>query len=432
MLYHSQMLKLTETAVIDELGAISIDDLPDRSPKSSVRLKNPTPFMEKLWRCALYDVESNICRIDKGFYFAAGGRGKGWNGMVFTRDLGFSGILGLNRLYPQEMYDSIRTTREVRLSIGLRVDREHYHPDLPFEQEDLSEEEYKQKYGTNPYARRSDDVLWLWWAEDLFSQHFDTEENWTWLYETGNCCFEKLYNPFYNQETGLYKGQSSFVDIAGNGYPESFGLHTIKAKRNCLTIESSSTNCLYYKGMKIMASLAKRLGKEEEHGDWERRAEKLRNAIRVKLLHPDGTVSYFKHEDQHLEQRQHCLATAFAVICGVLDGEAARDAVKDYPVAWWGVPLIYPFFPNGKCYHNNSAWPFCDAFFLRAREKALGIDESARELALLARSCRGDTFHEWTNFHTKIPSGKSAQLWTIAPFIGRCCSMGLVDPATIA
>lgn len=427
MLYDSPSLKLLDDRFVDELGEIRIEDIPDRHPVCEARLTDPTPLMEKLWRCALFDVEANRCTRSEGRYLAAGGRGKGWNGMVFTRDIGYAGILGLNRIFPRDMRENLETTRRIRLSIGLTVDRDHYLPGLPFRKEDISGDEFKEKYGTNPYARRTDDVLWLWWADDLFAEHYDTLEDWLWLYETGQRCFAELYDPFFDQDEGLYCGQSSFVDIALNGYPESFSRHSLEAKRNCLKIKAGSTNCLYYKGLTVMARAARTLGKDEEAEQWGARAAQLKRAIRTRMLHPDGTFAYFRHADKHLEQRQHCLGTAFAILCGILDDEEAKQAIENYPVTWWGVPLFHPFYPNGECYHNNSAWPFCDAFFLRARQKALGVDETGRQLALLAKSCRGDTFHEWTSALCKSALGKPAQLWTLGSFIGCCVNAGYLS-----
>jgi len=169
-----------------------------------------------------------------------------------------------------------------------------------------------------------------------------------------------------------------------------------------------------------MAEAARHLGRPAEAEMWSRRAGDLRRSIRARLLLPGGRFAYFLHENGAVEEREHCLATAFAILHGVLEGEAAIRACRNYPIHWWGVPLFHPFYPNQEYYHNNSSWPFASAFFLRAREKALGTDESEVELALIARSCRGDTFHEWCAANTHTFFGQPAQLWTIGPFIGRC------------
>lgn len=428
MIYQSPSLSLESDRLVDELGSLEVGMLPAPPLPAGPRLRRPTPFLERLWRCALHDVLGNQCRRAEGRFFAAGGRGAGWNGMVFTRDQAYAGILGLDRLFPAEMREAMATTLAVRLGLGLAVDREEFVEGLPFIRQEVSYEEFKQRHGTNSFIRRTDDVVWLWWADDLFSEHYDTPADWAWVLATGRRCFSELYDPFHDPGTGLYRGQSSFVDIGFNGYPESFGpLRSLEAKRNCLLSRATSTNCLYYKGLSVLAKAAARAGEAAEARAWQERADRLRRAIRTGLMAPDGTPAYFMHPDGHLEQHQHTLATAFAVLHGVLTGPEARQAVEAFPLTWWGAPLIHPFYPNGQFYHNQSSWPFSDAFLLRARELALGSDETGRELALLARSCRGDSFHEWIPANTKLPQGQPACLWTAAAFLGRCVGRGWVQ-----
>ncbi|MEX2606094.1 MAG: hypothetical protein WD708_02015 [Kiritimatiellia bacterium] len=421
----SDCLSLLDDRVIDPLGEVTVEDLPDRGTESGWGISGATPLLEKLCRCAFFDLKSNLVENETGRYLAAGGRGKGWSGIIFPRDLAYAGLLGLNRIVPDWMEDCLRISRRARLAAGMRVDANHFHPDLPFIREEESAVRPEERFRTHTTARGTDDVLWLWWAADLFALHGDTRENQQWLYETGLRCFQEIYDHFYDPGTGLYRGQNSFVDIADNGYPSSFGRETVEAKRNCLMIRPASTNCLYYKGLSVMAEAAARLDKPDA-GIWRHRADALKQAIREQLITPEGTVAYFMHEDGQLEPRQHCLASALAVSVEVVEGEEAVRALETYPVTWWGVPLLHPFYENGDCHHNNTAWPFCDAFFLRAREKAFGVDETVRELALLARTCRGGTFREYTNAFTKGPMGKEAQLWTLAPLLGRCHMRGWI------
>jgi hypothetical protein len=150
--------------------------------------------------------------------------------------------------------------------------------------------------------------------------------------------------------------------------------------------------------------------------------------MREKLRHPDGTFAYFRHPDGTLEERREALGTALAVLVGVVEGEKAKAAVESFPISDAGAPLFVPFWAWEHTYHNNSSWPFTDAFLLKAREKSLGIDETGRFLTLMARTCRNDlTFAEVVNFHTRQPYGSSACLWTASAFLGRCLEAGYVD-----
>ncbi len=185
----------------------SLNDLPDPQPKLDVRLKNATPLMERLWRIALSDVESNIVETDDGKYFGAG---KSFGVVVFTRDISYSGVLGLNKLYPEIMKQSLRATRDVRLRLGFTVQKEYVleNIDVLWQPEDISEVGFAQKYHTNSYCRRTDDVVWLWCAYDLFSKT-GTKEDWQWVYKMGNKFFEEFYDPFFDSTDDLFYGQRS-------------------------------------------------------------------------------------------------------------------------------------------------------------------------------------------------------------------------------
>jgi len=394
-------------------------------PKLNVRLNNAPPIMESLWRIALTDVESNIVETEDGKYFGAG---KSFGIVVFTRDISYSGVLGLNKLYPEIMKRSLRVTRDVRLRLGFKVQKEYVleNIDVPWQPEEISESGFAQKYHTNSYCRRTDDVVWIWCAYDLFSKH-GTEEDWQWLYKMGNKFFEEFYDPFFDSSDDLYYGQASFIDIhcAGHkatGYPQDWDL------KDCILVKSLSTNCLYVRGLEVMAAISEKFGYEKEAEKWEVRAAYLRKAIRDNLLNSDGTFSYFKDKNGNLQPRREALGSALSVLMEIVEGEEARAALKDYPLTDAGVPLFHPFFPEDNWYHNNSSWPFVDTFFIKALEKSDGKDRTEINAALLARTCVDDgTFHEVVDFRDKKVLGSGSQLWTAASFIDVCFRAGLVE-----
>ena len=425
MKYNKPPLILNDTSITDVLGTISLKDLPDPQPKLDVRLKKASPLIERLWRIALFDVESNIVETEDGKYFGAGAI---FGVTVFTRDISYSGILGLNKLYPEIMRLSLKATREVRARLAFKVQTEYVleNIDVPWQPEEVSEVGFAQKYHTNSYCRRTDDVVWLWAAFDLFSKH-GTKEDWQWLYETGIKFFEEFYNPFYDFADGLYFGQASFVDIhnafhKATGYPQDWDL------KDCILIKSLSTNCLYVRGLEVMAAVSESFGHKNVADKWEVRAADLRKAIRKSLLNSDGTFSYFKDKNGKLQPRRDALGSALAVLLNIVEGEEAKAALKNYPVTDSGVPLFHPFFPENNYYHNNTSWPFVDTFFIKALEKSDGENRTALNAALLARTCVDDgTFHEVVDFRNKKPQGSGSQLWSAAAFIDTCFRAGFVE-----
>ena len=418
-LYQSDHLKLTPSKIVDSLRSTDINDLPDKKPNSDRVLTQVSPLTQKLWKIALADVESNMVETSKGRYFGAG---KKFGVFVYTRDISYSGLLALNKLYPEEMLSSLRVTRDVRLSLGLKVSQGYTIPEISAdwqEEKNLSEKQFIRKYKTNSYTRRTDDVIWLWAARDLFEKNQDMAD-WQWLYSKGIQSFESLYWPFYDNQDGLFHGQSSFVDIhfqevKATGYPQDFSM------ADCVLVKALSTNCLYYQGMLSMAIACGHLQKTEEKDLWLEKAEKLKQAIRTGLSLGNGRFSYFKDKTGKLQSRRDALGSALVVLSGIVEGNEARECLSDYPESWAGIPIFDPFFPHETVYHNNTAWPFVDTFFLWAKEKAYREDFSGYNAALLARTCfEGKTFRELVNYNTKIPYRSDSQLWTASSFLNVC------------
>lgn len=427
-------LVLTADSLKDALGAFSVKDLPDVVPDCKRVLKaNATPLTQKMWNIALHDVEQNLVTNDYGTYFAAGRR---YTERVYTRDIAFAGILGLNAIYPQEMKRSLEITREVRTALGYKVSAPHVvkEIDAPWEVIFETEPEVMNKYRTNSITRRTDDVVWIWAVEDLFKQHPEVAD-WNWLYETGEKYFEEIYAPWFDESDGLYRCQPAFQDIESTAYPDSLDI------ADCVLMKGASTNCLYYKALLSMSEAAKESGQPVEISDsWAKRAENLKSAILDELILPDGTLTYYKDRYGNVMLNQHNLGTAFAVIFGVLEGEDADRAIRDYPMTDRGIPLIYPFLTDNQGPHNQASWPFCSTFFLWAKEVAEGRDFTDYNAALMARSLgtklaenRNKNWGGFGSFHEKIqlPSGiidgSGQQLWSSAAFMNVCLRAGLVE-----
>jgi len=313
----------------------------------------------------------------------------------------------------------------MRQKLGFMVSRDHVADAIPvdWQRTELGELDFLKKHHTNSYTRRTDDVVWLWCVEDLFTANPIIAE-WQWAYDMGHYCFDRFYQPFHDPADGLFRGQATFVDIhhgldhKGTGYPEEW------STQDCVLIKATSTNCLYVKGLEVMARISEEVGKRDEAAQWRERAQALRQAIRAQLRRPDGTFAYYKDREGRLAERRDALGTAFSVLMGVVTGEDAVAACRDYPVTDAGVPLFLPFFPTARTYHNNTAWPFVDTFFIKALEQSDGQARTAQNAALLARTCRGGTFHEWVDFRTKAVRGSGGQLWTAAAFVDTCRRAG--------
>ena len=423
--YEQPSLRLASDHVTDDLRTIHLRDLPSPDPSNTTRLWRATPLTERLWAIALANVESNIVETENGRYFGAGTK---FGPRIYTRDISFAGVLGLNALYPELMKSSLEVTRRTRFKLGFRVSRGYSVPgiDAKWEELDMEEREYLQQFHSNSYTRRTDDVIWLWAAGDLFERH-PRLADYAWLYAAGERCFREFYDPFFDPTDGLYRGQATFVDVhffthKTGGYPHSFSV------QDCVRLKALSLNCLYVRGLEVMSRAARELGRAEESAAWQQRADRLRRAISEHLRNEAGQLVYFKGPDGALQERRDALGLALAVLFEVVTGDDARRQLADYPVAAAGVPLFHPFFDHeARIYHNHAAWPFVDTLFLAAYELALGVDRTAENAALLARTCVGTgSFHELVDLTTKEPKGSGAQLWSAAAFMDVCRRAGLL------
>jgi hypothetical protein len=432
LLYNSPPLVLTENTLSDGLGAFKVEDLPVVNPKCNIELKkNASPLTRKMWKIALNDVELNLITNNYGTYFAAGRR---YTDRVYTRDIAFAGILGLNALYPNEMMKSLRVTRDVVSKLGYKVSREEVIKEINAPWEIIAEDktEVMAQYKSNSITRRTDDVVWIWAVDDLFKSHPEVAD-WKWFYNNGKKNFDEFYAPWYDKTDGLYKAQPTFHDIQSSAYPKGY------SQADCVLLKSTSTNCLYYKALLSLANAAKKCNLPEESKVWNQKAKSLKAAIIKELMLPDGTFTYYKDRYGKVMPNQHNLGTAFAIIFGVVEGKAAKKAIENYPTSEFGTPLQYPFMEN-KGDHNQASWPFCDTFFLIAKEIADGKDYTGYNAALLARTMGTKldpkknpewggfgSFHEKVQLPSGLISGSGSQLWTSAAFMNVCMRANLID-----
>ena len=437
-LYEQGPLVMTADGLRDANGAFSLAQLPSPEPKCRVTLKGDvTPLTERMWKIALDDVERNQVKHESGMtYFGAGTR---YGGRVYTRDISIAGVLGVNRFCPSEMLSSLKLTREIRAALGYKVSAPHKvsEIDVPWEVIAESDKEVMAKYKTNSYTRATDDVVWLWAADDLFTLHPELAD-WKWMLESGEHFFKIFYEPWFDKSDGLYRGQPLFHDITNSAYPEGMTI------ADCVLLKAISTNCLYYRSLLAMANACEKGRRPaRERQKWLDRTAALKAAIVKVFTKSDGTLAYYKDRHGKIMPNREILGTAFAAIFGIVEGDGAKAAFADYPMTDKGIPLFSPFIPGNSGPHNMASWPFCDTFFLWGKAVVDGGDYTDQSAALLGRSLgtamrpkKAKEGEEWGagfgSFHEKIPlpagliDGSGHQLWSAAAFLNVCIRAGLV------
>ncbi|MFN4285070.1 MAG: hypothetical protein ACK4E8_03810 [Lacibacter sp.] len=165
--------------------------------------------------------------------------------------------------------------------------------------------------------------------------------------------------------TGLYRGESSFLDWREQTYPRWMDNADIYQSLNL------GTNVVHYQAHRIAALMAKEL--QQPEGIFEQRAEELKNAINRHLWMADkGLYAQYIYGRQYpiVSPRFEALGSALSVLFDVADEQQATTLLQKAPLTPFGVTCIYPQIPGIPPYHNNSIWPFVQAYWNLAAAKA--------------------------------------------------------------
>ncbi len=350
---------------------------------------------------------NNIMPDNKTFW-----AGYGFNTLIYTRDTSYSSFLGTSFILPDVVNSHIKYTRKLRKHLGLKVSEEHFIPieDIPQKVLDISEQEYMDKYNTNSYTRRTDDIVWVIGIWDYYCVSQD-EKILKWMIETFEYFDKNFYSYFFDEEDNLYRGQPSFIDVGGSGYPD----YTIQ---DGIMIKALSTNCLYAAAFDRIEKACKKLGLTKKAEKYKNRSLKLKQSIREKFVNENGYYGYFINKDGYVENRRELLGSAFLILFDILSKEEQNIAIDGYKEGTFGRPLIWPFYKNETVYHNNSTWPFADTLFSFAEFKYNRKKETL--LSTLAKLCRHSlkgNFNELLEYKTGNFVGCESYIWSTASYL---------------
>ncbi|WP_205500090.1 alpha-L-rhamnosidase-related protein [Rufibacter psychrotolerans] len=292
------------------------------------------PLVEALYTLSLEEMR-NAVEPDGTFR-----TGKEWAG-VWTRDISYSILLSMAALQPQVSRNSLlRKVKNGRIV---------------------------QDTGTGgAYPVSSDRTVWAVAAWELYKVTGDQ----AWLKEAyqiiRNTLEDDLQN-VYDPNTGLFRGESSFLDWREQTYPAWMQPADIYAS------ESLGTNAVFYRACQVLAEMATLLHHEQTAAKYTAIAEQVKQGINHHLWQEDkgyyGQYLYGRHH-LSLSPKAEALGEALCVLFGVADLEQQKQVVANTPVTPFGIPCIYPQIPAIPPYHNNGIWPFVQAYWSLAAAKA--------------------------------------------------------------
>lgn len=266
--------------------------------------------------------------------------GKEWAG-VWTRDISYSIILSMAQLQPKvSKYSLLRKVKNDRII---------------------------QDTGTGgAYPASTDRIIWAVAAWELYKVNGDA----AWLKQAyriiKNSIEDDLKN-VYDLQTGMVKGESSFLDWREQTYPRWMQPADI-FESECL-----GTNAVHYQANIVLAEMAKLLNEKDVAQKHTEIAERIKAGINKYLWLPEkgyyGQYIYGRNY-KIVSPRAEALGEALCVLFGIADKERSRSIIANVPQMNYGISCIYPQIPGIPPYHNNAVWPFVQSYWALASARA--------------------------------------------------------------
>jgi hypothetical protein len=265
--------------------------------------------------------------------------GAKWEG-IWTRDVSWGALLGMAAVAPDE----------VRRSLLVKVD---------------SSGRIIQDTGTGgSWPVSTDRMAWALAAWELFAVTGDRD----WLrqaYDIIRRSAEADLAVAFDEESGLFRGESSFLDWREQSYPSWMDPKDIFQSLNL------GTNALHYATYRTLSRMAVALG--EPPARWDSIATRVRQGMNTHLwLSERGYYGQFRYgrSNASVSPRAEGLGEALAIIYGVASDEQRGVLARSMPLVPFGVPSFWPYIGDQPPYHNAGIWPQVVGFWTWAAAEA--------------------------------------------------------------
>ena len=306
-------------------------------------------LQDALYRLSLEEL-TQLVRPDSAL--SAGAK---WPG-VWTRDISLSTILSLAIVAP----DAVRKSLMVKVdSLGRII----------------------QDTGTGgSWPISSDRMVWALAAWEVYAATGDS----AWLRETYGIIrrsAEADLHAVRDPSTGLFHGESSFLDWREQSYPRWM------QPADIYTSENLGTNVEHYASYRILARMSRALGEPDTH--WDAIADSVRVGLTNYLWQRDrGWFGQYRYGRTylHLSTRAEALGEWLSCIYGVVEGNNCWTLISHAPIVQFGAPTFWPYIAGERLYHNGTIWPFVTAYWTWAAADGSNLDAVERGLNDAARA----------------------------------------------
>ncbi|MHB1146307.1 MAG: alpha-L-rhamnosidase-related protein [Lutibacter sp.] len=289
------------------------------------------PIVDVLYNLSL---EEALLAIEPDSTFRTGAK---WAG-VWTRDISYSIVLAFAYLEPEV----------AKISLMKKVKRNRIVQDTG-------------SGGAWPVS--SDRTTWALAAWEVYKTTGD--KNWLKkAYEIIKNSVDDDYKIIRSKETGMYSGESSFLDWREQTYPKWMSNMDIYVSQNL------GTNVVHFQTHIILSKMAKLLGEPAEK--YKAIAATIKKGINEQLWMEDkGYYAQYLYGRHHLipSKRYEALGEALSVIFDVTNETQSKSIIEKSPLTEYGSTCIYPQIPNIPPYHNDGIWPFVQSYWNIAAAK---------------------------------------------------------------
>ncbi len=322
-----------------------------RDLTSFPELRSSSPLLDALYRLSLEEL-TQLVRDDGAL--SAGAK---WPG-VWTRDVALSSLLALAIIVP----DAVRTSLMKKVDAQGRI---------------------IQDTGTGgSWPISTDRMTWALAAWEVYAVTGDS----TWLrtsYDIIKRSAEADAHAALDPATGLFRGESSFLDWREQSYPRWMQPADIYQS------QALGTNAVHYGAYRILYAMGTELGAPAaELNSWQTRAAGVRTGLASELwIGSQNRHAQFTYGRVSLARspRYEALGEALAALTGAATPEHAALASAAAPRVPFGTPTFWPFIAGVPFYHNATIWPFVTAYDTWAAAEARSMGPVERGLASITR-----------------------------------------------
>ena len=310
---------------------------------------SPDVLPDALYNLALEEMQ-NAIEPDSTFR-----TGKEWAG-VWTRDISYSIILSMGILQPKVAMISLKK----KVKNGRII----------------------QDTGTGgAYPISTDREIWAVAAWEVYK----VTGNKDWLqyaYDVVKNSIDDDLQNIYDPETGMVKGESSFLDWREETYPVWMQPADIY-ESECL-----GTNAVHFQANTVLAQMSAVLGLKEDEKKYNSVAAKIKSGVNQYLWQEDkgyfGQYLYGRNF-KILSPKSEGLGEALSVLFNVADSNRQQTVIANTPVTPFGISCIYPQIPGIPPYHNDAVWPFVESYWALASAKAGNEESVVRSISAVYR-----------------------------------------------